>query len=205
MSNIYSEYIFIIFSYHLLGSAGARQFIPPPGRLEQYVGRLHRRFEGKEEVRVYDYIDIHVPVLERMYRARLKGYAKFGYTVKTELNAPENIGMIYNASDYRKSLIQDLKETGKIIYIAGPNVLKTQVAEVKKQLPANDIVVESLRSELHFIIIDRRIVWYGEINYFGGCNDDETCLRLDNRELAAELLDFTLEDKQISLPILPQI
>ena len=32
------------------------------GRLEQYAGRLHRENEGKKDVRIYDYIDIHEPV-----------------------------------------------------------------------------------------------------------------------------------------------
>jgi len=29
------------------------------GTLQQYVGRLHRLYEGKKEVQVYDYVDIH--------------------------------------------------------------------------------------------------------------------------------------------------
>lgn len=36
------------------------------GTVAQYAGRLHREFEGKEEVRIYDYVDVHIPVLERM-------------------------------------------------------------------------------------------------------------------------------------------
>lgn len=52
------------------------------GTLAQYAGRLHRNYEGKHEVRIYDYVDIHVPTLERMYHKRLKGYAELGYQVK---------------------------------------------------------------------------------------------------------------------------
>ena len=36
------------------------------GKVAQYAGRLHRNFPGKEEVLIYDYVDIHVPVLEKM-------------------------------------------------------------------------------------------------------------------------------------------
>ena len=36
-----------------------------PNIVQQYTGRLHRDYEGKTEVRVYDYIDIHVPVIDR--------------------------------------------------------------------------------------------------------------------------------------------
>lgn len=48
------------------------------GTLAQYAGRLHRNYEGKHEVRIYDYVDVHIPTLERMYHKRLKGYAELG-------------------------------------------------------------------------------------------------------------------------------
>jgi superfamily II DNA or RNA helicase len=51
------------------------------GTLQQYVGRLHRLHENKHVVRVYDYIDSCVPVLNRMYEKRLKAYKAVGYTV----------------------------------------------------------------------------------------------------------------------------
>ena len=35
------------------------------GTLAQYVGRLHRLYDGKHEVRVYDYIDNHAVMLEK--------------------------------------------------------------------------------------------------------------------------------------------
>jgi superfamily II DNA or RNA helicase len=49
------------------------------GTLQQYVGRLHRLYENKTEVRVYDYADVQVPMLARMYKKRLAGYAALGY------------------------------------------------------------------------------------------------------------------------------
>src|SRR5213078_3576969 len=51
------------------------------GTLQQYVGRLHRLHESKYVVRVYDYVDACVPVLNRMYEKRLKAYKAVGYTV----------------------------------------------------------------------------------------------------------------------------
>jgi superfamily II DNA or RNA helicase len=44
------------------------------GTLQQYVGRLHRLHDNKRVVKVYDYVDDWVPVLERMYERRMKGY-----------------------------------------------------------------------------------------------------------------------------------
>jgi superfamily II DNA or RNA helicase len=57
------------------------------GTLQQYVGRLHRIHDGKKVVRVYDYVDAHVPMLARMYEKRLKGYRAIGYELESE---PEN-------------------------------------------------------------------------------------------------------------------
>ncbi|MHC8517828.1 TOTE conflict system archaeo-eukaryotic primase domain-containing protein [Sporosarcina sp. ITBMC105] len=47
--------------------------------LTQYVGRLHRQHDEKQEVRVYDYIDRKVPVLLNMSHKRMKGYKQLGY------------------------------------------------------------------------------------------------------------------------------
>jgi superfamily II DNA or RNA helicase len=51
------------------------------GTLQQYVGRLHRLHANKHVVRVYDYVDACVPVLNRMYERRLKAYKAIGYAV----------------------------------------------------------------------------------------------------------------------------
>ena len=45
----------------------------------QYSGRLHRAHSGKTEVRIYDYVDRHVPMLLRMSVKRLRGYRAIGY------------------------------------------------------------------------------------------------------------------------------
>jgi len=52
------------------------------GTLQQYVGRLHRNHDNKHIVRVYDYVDRHVPVLFKMHQRRLKKYPAIGYTVE---------------------------------------------------------------------------------------------------------------------------
>ncbi len=51
------------------------------GTIAQYVGRLHRRHECKREVRVYDYADLNVPMLARMFDRRCRGYESVGYTI----------------------------------------------------------------------------------------------------------------------------
>lgn len=51
------------------------------GTIAQYVGRLHRLYDGKREVRVYDYADVDVRMLARMFDRRCRGYEAVGYTV----------------------------------------------------------------------------------------------------------------------------
>jgi very-short-patch-repair endonuclease len=51
------------------------------GTIAQYVGRLHRLHEGKREVRVYDYADLDVPMLAKMFDRRCRGYEALGYTI----------------------------------------------------------------------------------------------------------------------------
>ena len=46
------------------------------GTIAQYVGRLHRLHDGKREVRVYDYADLNVPMLARMFDRRCRGYRR---------------------------------------------------------------------------------------------------------------------------------
>jgi superfamily II DNA or RNA helicase/very-short-patch-repair endonuclease len=51
------------------------------GTIAQYAGRLHRLYDGKREVRIYDYADLNVPMLARMFDRRCRGYEAVGYTV----------------------------------------------------------------------------------------------------------------------------
>ncbi|PYT99687.1 MAG: restriction endonuclease subunit R [Acidobacteria bacterium] len=52
------------------------------GTITQYVGRLHRLFDNKREVRVYDYADLNVPMLARMFDRRCRRYESIGYTIQ---------------------------------------------------------------------------------------------------------------------------
>ena len=49
--------------------------------VEQYAGRLNRDYEGKTKVIVYDYVDSHIAMFDKMYAKRLKAYKQIGYEV----------------------------------------------------------------------------------------------------------------------------
>jgi len=57
------------------------------GTIAQYVGRLHRLHDRKREVRVYDYADLNVPMLARMFDRRCRGYEAVGYTIMLPASA----------------------------------------------------------------------------------------------------------------------
>ncbi len=52
------------------------------GSLAQYAGRIHRESDGKEQVSIHDYIDASLPMLQRMFRKREKGYKSMGYEIE---------------------------------------------------------------------------------------------------------------------------
>lgn len=58
------------------------------GRLAQYAGRLHRLHDMKKEVIVYDYADLEVPMLARMYDRRRRGYRSIGYEIAEAEHKP---------------------------------------------------------------------------------------------------------------------
>lgn len=51
------------------------------GTLEQYAGRLHRSHKGKSVVQIYDYVDMEIEKLYRMFKKRQLGYKQLGYKI----------------------------------------------------------------------------------------------------------------------------
>ena len=80
------------------------------GTLAQYSDRLHLEYPEKQDVIVYDYVYIHITVLERMYRKWLTGYSQIGYKVLSSKNEPEKINMIYDFEAFSPIIRGDLVE-----------------------------------------------------------------------------------------------
>ena len=49
-----------------------------PDTLVKYAGRLHRLYEGKHEVRIFDYVDCAVPMLASISEKRRRGCRAIG-------------------------------------------------------------------------------------------------------------------------------
>lgn len=107
------------------------------GLLTQYAGRLHREYEGKKDVRIYDYIDIHEPICDSMYRKRLKGYAAIGYkTINTaqptlfdhinDISSSVVENQIFNGSTFCRPYTSDLTKAKRSIVISSPKLYRTE-------------------------------------------------------------------------------
>lgn len=107
------------------------------GLLTQYAGRLHREYEGKKDVRIYDYIDVHEPICDSMYRKRLKGYAAIGYkTINTaqptlfdhinDITSSVVENQIFNGSTFYRPYTSDLIKAKHSIVISSPELYRTE-------------------------------------------------------------------------------
>ena len=180
------------------------------GRLSQYAGRLHRNCEGKKEIYVYDYVDLFVPTLDRMYRKRMKGYSELGYTFGGSDTSESDL--IYDNKSYLKKLEQDIASGVSEITICSPKVdermlmglvrklpesvsltLITSITEMlPTELPANVSVLRQDRVFQKYTVIDDRIVWYGDISPVCKSYADASVLRLVNSSLAGRLTEIRL-------------
>ena len=195
------------------------------GLLEQYAGRLHRENDGKKDVRIYDYIDIHEPVCDNMYHNRLRAYAAIGYqTVQLgqptlfeeicDLPAYYEDSQIFNGMTFFKSLIKDIATAKQSLVISSPRlyrVTNNKLVSLLKEQSANGVevaIVTAMHDEqcdflqssgLHVttkpnlklctIIIDKSLVWYGNVNALGFYSDKDNIIKLKDDRIAAEMLN----------------
>jgi superfamily II DNA or RNA helicase len=100
------------------------------GTLQQYAGRLHRLHENKKDVQVYDYVDLHVNMLERMYGKRLKGYASIGYKVKASPLSDAPTHNIFNKDNFLTFYLQDLSAALRHILIVSPFITQKRISQM---------------------------------------------------------------------------
>lgn len=187
------------------------------GNIAQYAGRLHRDYDNKKDVCIYDYVDIRVPLCDSMYRKRLKGYASVGYGVlqssdKDEASKQE---LIYDGHTFSEPFRKDLLATKHSIVISCKRIkykYTPRLISLLRDLMANGIEVvirikeqgynenelqkygiEVLCDEdlsIQCAIIDKSIVWYGNINFFGYNTEDNNVMRINDASISNELLNI---------------
>lgn len=124
------------------------------GTLTQYAGRLHRDYSGKQEVLIYDYVDLNIPMLERMYHKRLAGYATIGYSIRGEItdsaknNTVEN--RIFAPEDYLSFFTKDVRQAKRNIFISSPYLHIGQAKKFLSWVPKRVKVQIVVPDETHF-------------------------------------------------------
>lgn len=131
------------------------------GLVAQYAGRLHRESEGKKDVRIYDYIDIHEPVCDSMYRKRLKGYAAIGYQTigsnqptlfesENDLPTFSDESQIFNGRTYSRFFTKDIAEAKHSIIISSPRLYRVKnnkLTPLLKELSAKGVDISIITSK----------------------------------------------------------
>ncbi|MBU0995352.1 MAG: DEAD/DEAH box helicase family protein [Proteobacteria bacterium] len=126
------------------------------GTLQQYAGRLHRLFENKKEVQIYDYIDIHARMLEKMYQKRLKGYAGMGYKVKAG-NIPSTLpDIIFDNNNFLPMFSNDIINAVNEILIVSPFVRKKRTAIMLRYL------INAINKKTKIIVVTRPVMDFKE-------------------------------------------
>ena len=187
------------------------------GIIAQYAGRLHREHEGKQEVLIYDYIDIRVPVCESMYRKRLKGYASIGYRIRNDEvfdSLFPTTDVIYDGKNFEQPFISDLAKCKHSVVISCPKVKPDRYSQMTRKLvdivangkeivlytkEKNDVTIRLQKQgisviyrdhlSLHTAIIDKSSIWYGSVKILGFHSIEDNIIRFQNKEIASNMLE----------------
>ena len=187
------------------------------GIIAQYSGRLHREYPGKKEVRVYDYIDIRVPMCDVMYKRRLRGYASVGYQIKSNAQMDllnEKHSVIFNGHTYQSEFFKDLFQAKHSVVISATKLwfskhspvldilknLSVRGVEVVTVIKSNQEKKEHLKGTgasirvndslaIDVAIIDKSLIWYGNVNYLGYNTDENNAIRIYDSTLVENFIE----------------
>lgn len=187
------------------------------GSITQQAGRLHRSHEGKRRVEIFDYVDLSIPMLARMYQKRLKTYAKLGYEVYAAKEASQaEANILIDSSHFLETLNKDIVNATKNVFIAAPYASSACLTKLKDSLTSSmtrgiriEIIVASTprddakavfaemgigysvktEGRLCAAVIDEETVWYGTIPLLAFPKKEDCSIRFKSSEVAAELLD----------------
>lgn len=126
--------------------------------VEQYAGRLNRDYDGKESVIIYDYVDSHISMFEKMYHKRLKAYKQIGYDICVgNTLEKQNAGAIFDIDTYADVYRKDLLTANQEIIIASPVISGSKIEEV----------IELLQSQQERGVRVRIVTWSPDGYGFG--------------------------------------
>lgn len=127
--------------------------------VEQYAGRLNRDYEGKQEVIIYDYVDSHISMFDRMYYKRLKAYRQIGYDIYAkEVTGAESKNSVENAifdgENYFSAYKKDLDSAKRELIISSPAISGKKVDDLveylqEKQLAGLRILIVTWKPDMY--------------------------------------------------------
>lgn len=184
------------------------------GLIAQYTGRLHRNYPGKMETRIYDYVDLRIPVCNSMYRKRLHGYKAVGYTIESveeSLFAEPAGESIFSSDNFEHTFRTDLSNARRNIIISTthlsrkPYVVERLASLALRGIGITIICSDTVYSEaelrglginvmirnnniMHCAVIDRQLGWYGSVNLLGRSMSGATSMRMKSTAFASALL-----------------
>ena len=101
------------------------------GVVEQYAGRLNRDYDGKKSVIIYDYVDSHISMFDRMYHKRLKAYKQIGYDIFSATGTQkQTANAIFDIDNYADVYRNDLLTAEKEIIISSPAISGKKVHDM---------------------------------------------------------------------------
>ncbi|HIX37843.1 MAG TPA: DEAD/DEAH box helicase family protein, partial [Candidatus Blautia pullistercoris] len=137
--------------------------------VEQYAGRLNRNYAGKKDVIIFDYVDSHISMFEKMYAKRLKAYRQIGYEICSGLHGEkQEVNAIFDGESYRKIFRKDLLEAGQRI------VISSSVISAKKIYDLIDMLKEKQESGIEVTIItwEPDAYGFGDAAFWMGLHED---------------------------------
>lgn len=186
------------------------------GSITQQAGRLHRSHEGKQRVEIFDYVDLSIPMLARMYQKRLKTYAKLGYEVfAANDNRQDDRNILVRSARAVEAFANDIANASKSIFIAAPYASAACLEKLAVALadatargisleisiasaPRDDVKAIFAEMNVNYLIkaegrlcasvIDEQTVWYGAIPLLAFPKKEDCSIRFKSSEVAAELL-----------------
>lgn len=87
------------------------------GTIFQYLGRLQRNLANKDELRVYDYVDMLIPAFAKMYQKRKNAYKELAYMIQEDESSRRSNVEVYEG-DYHLALQKKLKTAAKVVLAA---------------------------------------------------------------------------------------
>lgn len=167
---------------------------------------------------IYDYIDMHVPVCESMYRKRMKGYAAIGYSIKTEeILFGENVSssqVILDGKTFERPFISSISRARQSILLLCPKIKLGRYSLIADRLremtvsgitiiiyteTENDDAIKLKTQGMQVIIkpkfnfncaiIDKSQIWYGCVNMLGYHSEEDNIITFNDAKIAMDIIN----------------